>query len=174
MHEGLKQVPGDNGMKVNFGDLMSENGVIVFPTFFNTQQKVLNSIRIFQLIEPRPVNQLIIQRLCTHIILHLKLFLNDIEFREPVRELGPFVDLVEVIVVKTVNVESLGFAGLLVLDGLLQFVHQVTDQLLRVRGQGVADQALLQPCGRLLDQEWNVHVLLLLEAGHGVKDWLLL
>jgi hypothetical protein len=36
MEEGFKQVPGNNGMEINFVDLMSEDGLIVFPAFLNT------------------------------------------------------------------------------------------------------------------------------------------
>ena len=166
MQECLKQVPGHNGVEIHFSDFMGENGVIVFPTFLNTQQKVLHSIRILQLIKPGPVNQLIIQRLRSHIVFNFKLLLNHIQLREPVREFRPFINLVEIVVVQAINVERLGFVRLLVLDSLLELVHKVLDELLRVIGQGVGDQALLQAGGRLLDEEWDVDVLFLLEAGH--------
>lgn len=51
MEEGLEQVPGNDGMEVNFVDLMCEDGVVVFPAFLNTEQEVLDSVCVFEFIE---------------------------------------------------------------------------------------------------------------------------
>jgi hypothetical protein len=121
-------------MEIHFGHLMSENRVIVLPTLLNTQQKVLHCVRILQLIKPRPVNQLIIQCLCAHIVFNFELLLDHVQFREPVREFHSLINLVKVVIIQAINVERLGFVGLLVLDCLLELVHEVLDNLLGVAG----------------------------------------
>ncbi len=102
----------------------------------------------------------------THIVLDLELFLDEIKFGKSVREFSAFINFIEVVVVEAVDVEGLGFGGLLVFDGLLEFVEQFLDEFFRVVGQVVVDLALLDAGGGLLDQEWNVDVLLLLHALH--------
>ena len=134
MQKRLKQVPSNYRMEVNFSHLMGENRVIVLPTLLNTQQKVLHRVRILQLIKPRPVNQLIIQRLCAHIVFNFELLLDHVQFREPVREFHSLINLVKVVIIQAINVERLGFVGLLVLDCLLELVHEVLDDLLGVAG----------------------------------------
>jgi hypothetical protein len=123
VQKGFEQVPGHDWVEVHLVDFMRENRVVVFPTFFNTQQKVLYSIRVLQPIKPRPVNQFIIQRLCTHIVFNFKLFFNQIKLGKPVWELDPLIDFIKIVVVETVDVEGLGFGRLLVFDCLLQFVE---------------------------------------------------
>jgi hypothetical protein len=63
MEESLKEIPDDDGVEVYLVGFMLENGLIVFPTFFNTEQEVLDGISILQPIKPGPVNELIIKRL---------------------------------------------------------------------------------------------------------------
>lgn len=109
MKKGFKEIPCHDRMEINLVKFVCENGVIVFPTFLNAIQEILDSISIFQPIEPGSVNQLIIQCLCRHVIFNFILFFNDVGFGESVGELGSLVDLVEIIVIETVDVESLGF-----------------------------------------------------------------
>ena len=148
---------------------MRENGVIVFPAFLNTQQKVFDGIRILQLIKPGPINEFIIKGLCRHVVFNFILFLNNVGFGEAVGELDPFIDLVEVVVIKTVDVEGLGFEGLLMFDGLLQLGEEIFHQFIGVGGQFIADEFLLQVGGRLFNEEGNVDVFLLLEQGHQLQ-----
>ncbi len=147
VHEGLKEVPGDNGMEVDLIELMGEDRVIVFPAFLDAVHKILDGVRVLKPIEPGAVDELIIQGLGGHVVFNFKLLFDDVEFGEAVRELGPLIDLVEVVVVETVDVEGLCLGGLLILDGLLQLVQQVLDQLFALAWQLVADQFLLNPCG---------------------------
>lgn len=132
VQEGLEQVPGDDWVEVDFGDFVGKNGVVVFPTFLDTEQEVLDSVRVFEFVKSGPVDELVIKSLGTHIVFNFKLFLYHIEFRKSIGKLGSLINLIKVVVVQTVNVESLTLSGLLILDCLLQFIHQIPDQFFRV------------------------------------------
>lgn len=132
MQECFEQVPSNDGVEVDFIDFVGEDRVVVFPTFFNTQEEVLDSVCVLELIKPGPVNEFVIKGLSGHVVFNFILFFNDVGFGESVRELGSFVDLIEVVVIETVDVEGLGFRGLLILDGLLKPAEEVLDQFVGV------------------------------------------
>ncbi len=52
VEEGFEEVPGDNWVEVDLVDFVRENRVVVFPAFFDTEQKVLHSIRVLEPVKP--------------------------------------------------------------------------------------------------------------------------
>lgn len=107
VEEGFEKVPDDDGMKINFVDFMGENGVIVFPAFFDTEQEIANGVSVFKAVESGPVYELVVEGLGRHIVFNFKLLLDNIGFGEPVRELCPLLDFVKVVVVQAIYVECL-------------------------------------------------------------------
>lgn len=118
MEEWFEEIPGNDGMEINFFDLMCEDGIIVFPWLFDTDEEILDSISVFESIESGSIDEFIIECLGGHIILDLILFFDDVGFGETIGELLSFVDFVEIVVIETVDVKGLGLLRLLVFDCL--------------------------------------------------------
>lgn len=98
---------------------MLENWVIVLPCFLDDIQELFVIIRIFELIEFGPEDQFIVECLRGGGELDFELLLDGVDPGEAMGELGPLVDLVEVVMVQAVDVERLGLDRMLILGGLL-------------------------------------------------------
>ena len=159
VQEGLEEVPGDDGVEVDFGALMFEDALIILPRLFNTKHKLLLIIRILQPITPRPINKLSINRMHTKIELHLEHLLNFYGLGKPIRKLILLLNPIKIIVIKTVNVEGLSLGWLLIFYCLLQFGEEVFYYLVGLEGDLVVEELLVDVGGRLLDLEWDVDVL---------------
>lgn len=99
MEEGFEEVPGDDGVEVDFVDFVGEDGVVVFPGLFDTEEEVFDGVCVFESIESGPVDEFVVEGLCGHVVFNFKLFLDDVGLGEAIGELGPLVDLVEVVVI---------------------------------------------------------------------------
>jgi hypothetical protein len=159
VQEGLEEVPGHDGVEVDFGALMFENALIIFPRLLNTKHKLLLIISILQPIKPGPINKFIIKRMHTKIELHLEHLLNFTRLRKPIRKLILLLNPIKIIMIKTVNVEGLSLGCLLIFYCLLQLGEEVFYYLVGLGGDLVVQQLLVDVGWGLLDLERDVDVL---------------